>query len=308
MSRPYAWRVLGILPILKASACTNTDKSWQMQRRLDLYHRAMDPVIAEINELCKTARYYRWADKMVRLGLAFWHIISMDGLEIAATALSSTMECPTCECPKDELSRTDKLYPTRSTEHVRAGVNKARKELLNRDGSIKERCIGKVEDAEKALKMKIRPSNAFLACYKFPFLAAMPREELHQFLIGLYGEYIIPSAFHSITSVLRKPEFILSTSDRGVNKYLVSNAMLEDVWVRLRDRLSSLDSSTSLVEVTSEYAAHFYDMYVEGHTGKHLTGDRIRILLLNLPFLFRDLIAPEVLFPSTFRQSCLYLV
>ena len=156
--------------------------------------------------------------------------------------------------------------------------------------------------------MKIRPNNAFLACYKFPFLAAMPREELHQFLIGLYGEYIIPSAFHSITSVLRKPEFILSTSDRGVNKYLVSNAMLEDVWVRLRDRLSSLDSSTSLVEVTSEYAAHFYDMYVEGHTGKHLTGDRIRILLLNLPFLFRDLIAPEVMFPSTFLQSCLYLV
>ena len=49
--------------------------------------------------------------------------------------------------------------------------------------------------------------------------------------------------------------------------------------------------------MTSEYAAHFYDMYVEGHTGKHLTGDRIRILLLNLPFVFRDLIAPEVKFP-----------
>ncbi len=30
VSRPYAWRVLGILPILKASACTNTDETWQM--------------------------------------------------------------------------------------------------------------------------------------------------------------------------------------------------------------------------------------------------------------------------------------
>jgi hypothetical protein len=30
----------------------------------------------------------------------------------------------------------------------------------------------------------------------------------------------------------------------------------------------------------------------------HLTGDRIRILLLNLPFVFRDLIAPEVVMPS----------
>jgi hypothetical protein len=104
----------------------------------------MDPVIAEINELCKTERYYRWADKLVRPGKAFWHIISMDGLEIAATALSSVMVCPTCECPRAELDRTDKLYPVRSAADVRAGVEKARAELLNRDGSIKDRCIGKV--------------------------------------------------------------------------------------------------------------------------------------------------------------------
>jgi len=157
--------------------------------------------------------------------------------------------------------------------------------------------MSQVDEAEKDLGMKIRPRNAFLSCFNFDFLAALPREELHQFLIGLYGEYIIPSAFHSITSVLRKPEFILSTTDKGKNTYLVPNAMLEGVWIRLRDRLSSLDSSTSLIEVTTDYATHFYDMYVEGHTGKHLTGDRIRILLLNLPFLFRDLIAPEVKFP-----------
>ena len=141
------------------------------------------------------------------------------------------------------------------------------------------------------------PEECLFFLLQYDFLAGLPQEEPHQFLIGLYGEYIVPSAFHSITSVLRKPEFILSTSDNGRNTYLVPNAMLEGVWTRLRDRLSSLDSSTSLVEVTSEYAAHFLDMYVEGHTGKHLTGDRIRILLLNLPFLFRDLIAPEVKFP-----------
>ncbi len=68
--------------------------------------------------------------------------------------------------------------------------------------------------------------------------------------------------------------------------------MLENVWAGLRDRLSSLDSSISLVEVTSDFAAHFYDIYVQGHTGKHLTVGRIQILLLNLPFVFRDLISP----------------
>ncbi len=146
--------------------------------------------------------------------------------------------------------------------------------------------ILQVQDAEKALKMKSHPRNAFLSCYKLNFLAAMPREELYQFLIGLYGEYIIPSAFHSIKWVLRNPEFILSTNAKVVHKYLVTNEMLEDVWVRFHEHLSSMDSSTSLLQVTSEYAAHFYDMYVEGHTGKHLTVDRIRILLLNLPFVF----------------------
>jgi hypothetical protein len=120
-------------------------------------------------------------------------------------------------------------------------------------------------DAEAALKMKIRPVNAFFQCYNFAYLSGLPREELHQFLVGLYGEHIVPSAFYLITSGLRKPEFILSCSDKGVNKYLVSNEMLETVWIRLRDRLSSLDSSTSLLEVTSEYAAHFYDICWRAH-------------------------------------------
>ncbi len=88
------------------------------------------------------------------------------------------------------------------------------------------------------------------------------------YMISLYGmiSHLI-SVFHSIT-VLHKLEFILSRLDKGVPRYLVTNAMLENVWIRLRDRLSllRLDSSTSLLEITADYAAHFYDMYVEGHT------------------------------------------
>jgi hypothetical protein len=76
--------------------------------------------------------------------MAFWHIISMDGLVIAATALSTIKECPTCQCPREELDRTEKVYLVRSTADVRAGVEKVRAVLLNRDGSINDRCIGKV--------------------------------------------------------------------------------------------------------------------------------------------------------------------
>ncbi len=51
--------------------------------------------------------------------------------------------------------------------------------------------ISQVADAEAALKMKIRPVNAFFKCYNFAYLSGLPREELHQFLVGLYGEYIV---------------------------------------------------------------------------------------------------------------------
>ena len=50
MCKPFAWKVLGILPVLKASAVTNQDDEWQKQRRLRLYHRCMDYVIADENE------------------------------------------------------------------------------------------------------------------------------------------------------------------------------------------------------------------------------------------------------------------
>jgi hypothetical protein len=59
--------------------------------------------------------------------------------------------------------------------------------------------------------------------------------------------------------------------------------MMADIWARLRDRLASIESITSMLEVTPDYAAHFFDMYVKNHDGKLMTGDQIKILLLNLP-------------------------
>ena len=108
MSRPYAWRVLGCLPILKGSACTNISKEWQSQRRLAIYHAAMAPIIDEINEICSKDDFYRFADKLVRQGRGFWHLLSMDGAEIAQATMCTTDNCPTCECPKAELDNTQR--------------------------------------------------------------------------------------------------------------------------------------------------------------------------------------------------------
>ena len=44
---------------------------------------------------------------------------------------------------------------------------------------------------------------------------------------------------------------------------------------------------------TPAYAAHFSEMYFNKGEGATMTGERIRLLMLALPFVLRDLIAPE---------------
>jgi hypothetical protein len=277
----------------------------------------MAPIVAEVNDICSTDRHFRFADKVVRCGRGFWHLLSLDGAEIAAATTCGTDNCPTCECPKDRLADTDETWPLRTVRDLKKAVDDARATLLNADGTVKNGKIGQVlryitcyiacyiacciayigmqvEAIEKKLKHKLRPYNDFLKAVGLDYPAACPREELHQFLIGLYGDYIIPSTLYEYHKVLRSPDLVMSKPGAQITQNLVSNEMLAGVWARLRDRLSSVDSSYSMVHVTQDYAAHFYDMYIDKHTGKHLTGDRVRILLLLLPFLLRDLIAPEV--------------
>lgn len=84
--------------------------------------------------------------------------------------------------------------------------------------------------------------NAFYKTLDFDFLQAMPREELHQFLIGVYGDNIIPSTLYEVEQVLRQPDLVLSEPGADKVRYLVSNEMLGGVWARLRDWLCALDS------------------------------------------------------------------
>ena len=46
--------------------------------------------------------------------------------------------------------------------------------------------------------------------------------------------------------------------------------------------------------MSPEYAAHFHDIYIDGKEGAKMTGDRMKMLMLTMPFMVRDLTAPEV--------------
>ena len=74
----------------------------------------------------------------------------------------------------------------------------------------------------------------------------------------------------------------------------MTTARIEAVWKRLAGRLEAVVADTSMITLSTEYAAHFHDIYINGKENAKMTGDRMKMLMLTLPFLVRDLIAPEV--------------
>ena len=102
--------------------CTNVNKDWQAYRRSDLYHRAMAPIIADVNDVCSKDKRFRFADKPVRHGRGFWHFLSIDGAEIAAATTCGTDNCSTSQCPKSELANMEETWPSRTVRELKKAV------------------------------------------------------------------------------------------------------------------------------------------------------------------------------------------
>jgi hypothetical protein len=142
LAKSYAWRPLALLPILKGSACAETNDDWIRHRHMELYHSSIDRHnIADINELYSKDMYLRFADGQVRCSKAFYHLLDMDGQEVAQvgaalTSMCDVNQCPVCTCPHSELDRTDVSFPYRNTESVKAAVKAAQEEHLDEDGEV----------------------------------------------------------------------------------------------------------------------------------------------------------------------------
>ena len=150
-----------------------------------------------------------------------------------------------------------------------------------------------VKDAEHRLRHKLFPPKAWMKLTDFNVLTSCPKDELHQWFLGLYGEHIIPAIVHRYTQVLQSPDLIWHDRN-GVADPIMSNESVARVFRRLADRLQGVVADTSMMTISPEYAAHFLEVYVKKTENAKFTGDRVRFLMLTLPFLVRDLIAPEV--------------
>jgi hypothetical protein len=101
----------------------------------------------------------------------------------------------------------------------------------------------------RLLKHKVRPENAYFKAQDFDAILSAPKKELHQFLIGLYSDHLLPATMYEIQKILRGPDSIKGYNKNNSLVYIISKKQLKGVWKRLRDRLASVDSSTSTIEI-----------------------------------------------------------
>ena len=145
--KTYAWRPLACLPIIKSQACTNGDENWLRHRRIDVFHRSLDIIVAKVNELCSKNIFIRFADNLTRESRVSPHFCSADGMEMAAITMCPTGDCLSCTCPADELDNTEDEYPCRPSAEIKDKVREARERFLDQDGNIKPRCKEQVSHA-----------------------------------------------------------------------------------------------------------------------------------------------------------------
>jgi hypothetical protein len=85
------------------------------------------------------------------------------------------------------------------------------------------------------LKHKILPDNAYFKARDFDVILSAPEEELHQLLLGLYGEHLLPATMYEIEKASRNPNTIKGFVDKNsASSFIISQQRLKTVLARLR--------------------------------------------------------------------------
>ncbi len=88
-----------------------------------------------------------------------------------------------------------------------------------------------VHKMEAELRHKLFPPNPWMKVLHFNVLTSCPKDELHQWFIGLYGasDHILPAIVHRYTKVLQRPDMV--TVDKDGNSHpLLSNEAVARVF------------------------------------------------------------------------------
>ena len=81
---------------------------------------------------------------VVQRSRVFMDFLSMDGDEVSTATMCPTTQCASCWCPREQLHDSDHVFPFRDTQEIRAELETEQAQLLNQDGTARDRCKDRV--------------------------------------------------------------------------------------------------------------------------------------------------------------------
>lgn len=109
--------------------------------------------------------------------------LCMDGAEVSMACMCSNRSCPCCWCPDSKLDDTQSTCKYRRSKDVFAQLDAAREQLLDEEDCILRGKAEAVTEAERRLKHKLLPRNAWRLIDHFDLFMSCPKDELHQWYI-----------------------------------------------------------------------------------------------------------------------------
>ena len=85
-----------------------------------------------------------------------------------------------CWCTDDDLARTEKTYKSRRVADVLSELDAARNKLLDDDCDTLPGFSKDAKAAEKRIRHRLLPRNAWMLVPYFELFMSCPKDELHQ--------------------------------------------------------------------------------------------------------------------------------
>jgi hypothetical protein len=152
----------------------------------------------QVSDLCSSSVPLRYADGKWRESKYFFDYYLLDGAEQSVQASCPPRECLSCDTSECDLANTERICKPRTFSDVYDEVKVQRQRLIDRSSDVPLRGKGQtVKEQQARLRYYLYPENGWHKTLPgVEHFLSMPECELHQFLIGVFGEHLIGSIVH----------------------------------------------------------------------------------------------------------------
>ena len=287
-----AFRFWGCLPVYDSAAARLAGRSdaWITARIAQVHMQAMDRAVSQLRAIAHP-RPWLFANGETLMGCCRLAFAMGDGPAQNKHLAKVSKGCGVCMAPYEQLDATDQAWPARDCHDILQSLRLLAAECVNDEGQIRRGKKKVVKDWERRNRMRFG-HNALLEMVEdlhYHVTLFTPRDFLHAIILGLFGYHIVRAIIYLIDSVIITSEFC---SAHGGRPAPVPKCAVDNILKRLSRRMASVRADESCLTLTAEFAEHFLKVYKEGRSS--FTGPRMNNIMLVLPYIIRDIAAPEI--------------